>query len=210
MPVVSKKNKKAIFLMGPTASGKTSLVIELAARFPIDIISVDSAMIYKDMNIGTGKPSLVELQIAPHALINILDPSQIYSAADFCKDALHQMQKSHANKRIPVLVGGTMLYFKALQSGLSDLPAQDPTIRSNILQEAEQHGWQYLHTKLVKLDKKTAKRIHCNDQQRIQRALEIIYLTGNSMSEALNKNTSLIADWDIKLFALAPETRAEY
>ena len=201
-------NKQVIFLMGPTAAGKTSLAIKLATQFPIDIISVDSAMIYTGMNIGTGKPNATELGLAPHALIDILDPSQIYSAADFCKAALHHMQQSHSNARIPVLVGGSMMYFKALQYGLSNLPAQNQELRDQILQQAAQFGWEHLHNKLAKLDLDTARRIHRNDSQRIQRALEIIYLTGMPMSESLNKHASPLAEWQIHLFALAPSTRA--
>lgn len=189
--------KQAIFLMGPTAAGKTTLAIQIARQLPdpsnaildrpIDIISVDSAMIYRGMDIGTGKPSPAELQQAPHALIDILDPSESYSAALFCHDAYACMEKSIAAGRIPMLVGGTMMYFNALMQGLSDLPQADPQIRARLLAEAKQNGWQYMHNKLQQLDPATAARIHPNDPQRIQRALEVIEITGQPFSQQMQQ-----------------------
>lgn len=140
---MSQTRPLAIFLMGPTASGKTDLAIRLRQKYPVEIISVDSALIYKDMNIGTAKPDADELALAPHRLIDILDPSQSYSAADFRKDALAQMQEIVEQGKIPLLVGGTMLYYKALIEGLSPLPAANPEIRAQIEKEAQTHGWDF-------------------------------------------------------------------
>ena len=199
--------KKVIFLMGPTAAGKTNAVIELAKIMPIDIISVDSSMIYKGMDIGTGKPSKEELQVAPHKLIDIIEPNQSYSAADFCNDAVKLVEKSFKNERLPILVGGTMMYFNALKKGISPLPSADKEIRSKLYKEIEQHGLHYLHKKLESLDPISAKRINPNDSQRIQRALEVIEITGKTMGELFVNNKSFIEGWDIKEFAIAPSNR---
>ena len=161
-----EQKKTAIFLMGPTASGKTSLAVNLSQVADVDLISVDSAMIYRGMNIGTGKPDVSILKKAPHALIDIIDPKESYSVARFCKDAYICMEQSIANGKSPVLVGGTMMYYQALQYGLSDLPVADPEIREGILLEAKQYGWDFLHKKLEKLDPIAAFRIHANDPQR--------------------------------------------
>ncbi|GAM69764.1 tRNA dimethylallyltransferase [Vibrio sp. JCM 19236] len=160
----------AIFLMGPTASGKTELAIRLRQRFPIELISVDSALIYKGMDIGTAKPSAEEQAAAPHRLIDILDPSESYSAADFRRDALAQMEEITAQGKIPMLVGGTMLYYKALLEGLSPLPAANPEIRAEIEKESKEKGWQALHDELREIDPVSAARIHPNDPQRLSRA----------------------------------------
>lgn len=173
----------AIFLMGPTASGKTDLAVALCERLPCDIISVDSAMIYRDMDIGTAKPSPEELSRAPHRLIDICDPAETYSAADFRRDALAAMAEITAAGRIPLLVGGTMMYFKALLHGMSGLPAASPELRRTLEQEAETRGWEALHRELSAHDPVAAERIHPNNRQRLLRALEVWRLTGKPISE---------------------------
>ncbi len=165
----------AIFVMGPTASGKTALSIALRQHLPVELVSVDSALIYRGMNIGTAKPTTEEQALAPHRLIDILDPSQPYSAADFRQDALREMAEITASGRIPLLVGGTMLYFKALLEGLSPLPSADPVIRAQIEQQAAEQGWNALHQQLQKVDPVAALRIHPNDPQRLSRALEVFF-----------------------------------
>ncbi|CEK11728.1 tRNA (adenosine(37)-N6)-dimethylallyltransferase MiaA [Legionella hackeliae] len=174
--------KTIVCLMGPTASGKTALACELTKTFPFEIISVDSAMIYREMNIGTAKPSAEELQLTPHYLIDILDPIESYSAAQFCEDVVELIEEIFQKGKFPLLVGGTMMYFNALQKGLSVLPQADEAIRMELLQQAERHGWSYLHQQLEKVDPLSAKRIHPNDTQRIQRALEVYQLTGKPLS----------------------------
>lgn len=172
----------AILLMGPTASGKTDLAVELVERLPCEIVSVDSAMIYRGMDIGTAKPGPDVLARAPHRLIDILDPAESYSTARFREDALAAMREIGAAGRIPLLVGGTMLYFRALQQGLAELPSADEEIRRALLDEARTVGWETLHARLARLDPTTAAQIHPNDPQRIQRALEVIALSGRPMS----------------------------
>jgi len=173
----------AIFLMGPTASGKTDLAIALRRHLPVELISVDSAMIYRGMDIGTAKPSEQELALAPHRLIDICDPAESYSAARFRKDALHEMAEITAAGRIPLLVGGTMLYFRALQYGLSDLPAAEPLIRARLEKELQAEGLQAMHERLAQVDPPAAQRIHRNDPQRTLRALEVWEATGRPLSE---------------------------
>lgn len=173
----------AIFLMGPTASGKTDLAIALHERLPVDLISVDSAMVYRGMDIGTAKPSTDELARAPHRLIDICDPADSYSAARFRDDALHEMQAITAAGRIPLLVGGTMLYFRALQHGLSDLPSAAPAIRARLDAELAADGVQVLHRRLAEVDPRAAARIHPNDPQRTLRALEVWEASGRPLSE---------------------------
>lgn len=173
----------AIFLMGPTASGKTALAAELVQRFPMDIISVDSALIYKGMDIGTAKPDADLLARAPHRLIDFLDPAERYSAADFRADALREMADISAAGRIPLLVGGTMLYFKVLREGIADLPSADEAIRAQLLAEAAEKGWPALHQELAQVDPVAAARIHPNDPQRLQRALEVYRQTGRTLTE---------------------------
>jgi tRNA dimethylallyltransferase len=172
--------------MGPTSSGKTRLAIELVQQLPCDIISVDSGMIYRGMDIGTAKPTPEEQKIAPHRLIDVCDPSETYSAGQFREDAIKEIEDILSHGRIPLLVGGTMLYFKALQQGLAELPMADPEIRKKISAEAEQIGWQELHKKLESIDPIAAERINQNDAQRIQRALEIYAITGLPMTELLS------------------------
>lgn len=172
----------AIFLMGPTASGKTDLAMALCDQLPCDIISVDSAMIYRGMDIGTAKPSADELARAPHRLIDICDPAETYSAADFRRDALVEMERISRAGRIPLLVGGTMMYFKALLHGMSGLPAASQELRKSLEVEAEQYGWATLHEELRAADPIAAKIIHPNNRQRLLRALEVIRLTGRPIS----------------------------
>jgi len=173
----------AICLMGPTASGKTALAIDLVQRFPMEIISVDSAQIYRDMDIGTGKPDAETLAIAPHRLIDFLDPAEAYSAARFCTDVRREMADIRAKGRIPLLVGGTMLYFKALRDGLATMPSADPEIRAKIEAQAAAEGWAAVHAELAKVDPVAAARIHPNDPQRLQRALEVYLVSGQSLTE---------------------------
>ncbi|TDV51333.1 tRNA dimethylallyltransferase [Pseudomonas graminis] len=172
----------AIFLMGPTAAGKTDLAIELTKVLPCELISVDSALVYRGMDIGTAKPSKALLDAYPHRLIDILDPGQSYSAADFRTDALQAMAEITARGKIPLLVGGTMLYFKALLEGLADMPAADAEVRAQIEAQAASQGWQALHDELATIDPVSAARIHPNDPQRLVRALEVFRVSGMSMT----------------------------
>jgi tRNA dimethylallyltransferase len=200
--------KSPVFcLMGPTASGKTALACALVEHANMEIISVDSAMIYREMNIGTAKPDAELLQHAPHHLIDIIDPIDSYSAADFCVDAELLCDKIIQKGKIPLLVGGTMMYFNALQKGLAVLPTADLELRKELLQDAKTHGWQVLHARLEKVDAQAAARIHPNDTQRIQRALEVYYLTGQSLTELLAQQSSH-AKYQYINIALLPESRA--
>ncbi|MBA2651460.1 MAG: tRNA (adenosine(37)-N6)-dimethylallyltransferase MiaA [Tatlockia sp.] len=174
---------KTIFcLMGATATGKTALACELAKALPFEIISVDSAMVYREMNIGTAKPSPEELATASHHLIDILDPPESYSAAQFCEDAVALSEAIYLRHKYPLLVGGTMMYFNALQQGLSPLPRADVTLRAALTQQAELYGWVYMHQQLARIDPESFARIHPNDSQRILRALEVFELTGQPLS----------------------------
>ncbi|HHL2498823.1 TPA: tRNA (adenosine(37)-N6)-dimethylallyltransferase MiaA [Yersinia enterocolitica] len=196
----------AIFIMGPTASGKTALSIALRQRLPVELVSVDSALIYRGMDIGTAKPSAEELALAPHRLIDIRDPAESYSAADFRKDALKEMADIIAAGRIPLLVGGTMLYFKALLDGLSPLPSADPQVRQRIEQQAAELGWEALHQQLAEIDPVAAARIHPNDPQRLSRALEVFFISGKTLTE-LTKISGETLPYRVHQFAIAPVSR---
>ncbi|MDY0205479.1 MAG: tRNA (adenosine(37)-N6)-dimethylallyltransferase MiaA [Pseudomonas sp.] len=205
----------AIFLMGPTASGKTDLALQLARELPCEIISVDSALIYRGMDIGSAKPSAEILQAYPHHLVDIIDPAQSYSAAQFREDALAAMADITARGRIPLLVGGTMLYYKALTDGLASMPAADPQIRAALEQQAATEGWAALHAELEQVDPVSAERIHPNDPQRIIRALEVWRVSGQSMTEhrahqALQKQASNSGHlpYNVATFAIAPQQRS--
>jgi tRNA dimethylallyltransferase len=199
----------AIFLMGPTASGKTALACALSEQFPLDLVSVDSALVYRGMDIGTAKPDAATLARYPHALIDIRDPAQPYSAADFRTDALPTMQRIGARGRVPLLVGGTGLYFRALQQGLSDLPEADPAVRARLSAEAGQVGWPAMHARLARLDPLAATRIGPNDAQRLQRALEVMELTGRPLSELQRGGAATHFPWRVlKLALLPPDRRA--
>lgn len=198
----------AVLLMGPTASGKTAVAEHLATTLPCEIISVDSALVYKDMDIGTAKPDAATLARAPHHLINIIEPHESYSAARFRDDALALMREITERGHIPLLVGGTMLYFKALVEGLNDLPEADPVIRLVIETMADAEGWPAVHEKLRRVDPETAARLEPNDAQRIQRALEIYYLAGKSMTDLLKKPKYVYFPYTPIRIALLPGDRA--
>lgn len=194
--------------MGPTASGKTALACALSERFPVDLISVDSALVYRGMDIGTAKPDKATLARYPHRLIDIRDPAEPYSAADFRADARSAMQEITAQGRVPLLVGGTGLYFRALQHGLSQLPEADPAIREQLSAEAATLGWPAMHRRLAQLDPAAAARIGSNDAQRVQRALEVIALTGRPLSEQQRGGSGERFPWRVLKLALLPTDRA--
>jgi tRNA dimethylallyltransferase len=197
-----------IGLAGPTASGKTGLALALAGEFPLEIVSVDSALVYRGMDIGTAKPTLAERATVPHHLIDILDPSEAYSAARFAADAARLIAEIRGRGRLPLLVGGTMLYFKALVEGIDALPAADPAVRAMLDAEASQHGWPAMHGRLAKLDPATAARLAPNDSQRVQRALEVYELTGRPLSEFHTRDAGRTATPRHRLLSLEPEDRA--
>jgi tRNA dimethylallyltransferase len=197
----------AIFLMGPTASGKTAAAVELAQHLPVELISVDSALVYRDMNIGTAKPDAATLAVAPHLLIDIIDPTDVYSAAAFRNDALRLMQEITTRGKIPLLVGGTMLYFRALRFGLSDLPQADADVRAEIEEQAARQGWPHMHEELSRIDPETAARLKPNDAQRIQRALEIFRISGQSMSALLAVKDEYRLPYQVIPLALIPSER---
>ena len=197
----------AIFLMGPTASGKTALACALSERFPVELVSVDSALVYRGMDIGTAKPDPATLARYPHALIDIRDPAEPYSAADFRADALAAMKDISARGKVPLLVGGTGLYFRALHQGLSNLPEADPAIRERLAAEADEIGWPAMHERLRQADPAAAARIGPNDAQRIQRALEVIELTGRPLSEQQRGGSGERFPWRVLKLALLPPER---
>jgi tRNA dimethylallyltransferase len=193
--------------MGPTASGKTGVAVDLYSRLPIEIISVDSALVFRGMDVGTAKPDAETLAKAPHHLIDIIDPTSAYSAASFRADALRLMADITSRGKIPLLVGGTMLYFKALEGGLSGLPEANPEVRARLDARAAFIGWPGMHEKLARIDPETAARLKPNDAQRIQRALEVFELTGESMTALYAKQTSEALPYDILKIALVPSER---
>lgn len=197
----------AILLMGPTASGKTGLALHLAERLPVELISVDSALVFRDMDIGTAKPDADTLARFPHALVDMISPEEAYSAARFRSDALAEMAAVTARGKVPLLVGGTMLYYKALLEGLSDLPQADPALRAAIDAEAAAQGWPALHAELARFDPETAARLAPNDSQRLQRAIEILRLTGRPMSALLAEQTADPPPYRILSLALLPSDR---
>lgn len=197
----------ALFLMGPTASGKTALAVSLFERFPLEIISVDSALVYRGMNIGTAKPDAATLARAPHHLLDIRDPTEAYSAAAFCDDAQRLMADIVARGKVPLLVGGTMLYFRALLQGLDDLPRADPALRKALESEAASRGWPALHAELARVDPVAAERLSPNDSQRIGRALEIFRLSGKPMTALLDKAQTALP-YRVLQLALIPSERA--
>ncbi len=197
-----------IFLMGPTATGKTDIAVSLSRQYPIDVISVDSAMVYRGMDIGTAKPSTVILKEVPHRLIDICEPDETYSAAKFRLDALLAIDEIHSQNRIPLLVGGTGLYFRALESGISDLPDADEDVRQRLESEANEVGWQAMHERLAEIDPVSAERIHPNDPQRIQRALEIYEISGRSMTDHYKNETTDPFPFEVIKIILNPEDRS--
>jgi tRNA dimethylallyltransferase len=199
----------AIFLMGPTASGKTGVAVELAQRLPVELISVDSALVFRDMDIGTAKPDQATLVRAPHHLIDIIDPTEAYSAAAFRHDALRLMADITQRDRIPLLVGGTMLYFKALREGLNDLPPSDPKVRAALDAEIAQHGIEQLHKQLAEVDADTAERLHPTDTQRIQRAMEIYRISGKPMSAQIGLEQNSALPFRVIPIAFVPGDRAK-
>ncbi len=203
----NKSLPPAIFLMGPTASGKTGAAVELVQHLPIELISVDSALVYQEMDIGTAKPDMATLAMAHHHLINIIPPTAVYSAANFRNDALQLMAEITGRGKMPVLVGGTMLYFKALENGLSGLPEANKVVRAKLDLEAEAIGWSEMHRKLANIDPETAARLMPNDRQRIQRALEVYEITGETMTRLFAKQISDTLPYHLIKIALIPSDR---
>jgi tRNA dimethylallyltransferase len=206
--MTQQQKPMAVAIMGPTASGKTAAALAIAREIPSEIISVDSALVYREMDIGTAKPSSEELASVPHHLIDIIDPLESYSVMQFREDALRLVAEIQARGRLPLLVGGTMMYFKGLVDGLDDLPTADAEIRARIDAEAARIGWPGMHTRLRERDPATADRLAPNDAQRINRALEIIELTGKPMSELLARREKTELPFGLLSFALEPSDRA--
>ncbi len=197
-----------VFVMGPTAAGKTDLAVACAEDLNCELISVDSALVYRDMNIGTAKPDAETLRRAPHSLIDIIDPAEAYSAANFRSDAMQEIKASLSRGKTPLLVGGTMLYYKALQQGLSELPSADEVIRAQLDEDARTHGWQWMHERLQQIDAISAERIHPNDPQRIQRALEVYEATGKTLTQFWQEQQSNALPYNVIKIAFFPEDRA--
>jgi len=208
MPLHMPRHPPAILLMGPTASGKTAIALWLAERFPVELISVDSALVFRDMDIGTAKPDAATLKAFPHYLIDLITPEEAYSAARFRCDALAAMKEITARGRIPLLVGGTMLYFKALLEGLAELPQADPGIRAEIDTLAASHGWPAVHAELARVDPITAARLHTTDAQRLQRALEVFRISGRPMSDLIAEGQAHKPPYDFLSLGLLPSDRS--
>jgi len=204
---VARERPPVVLLMGPTASGKTDLAVELVERLGLEIVSVDSAMVYRGMDIGTAKPDAEVLARAPHRLIDFLDPAEAYSAARFRSDALREIEDILAAGRVPLLVGGTMLYFRALQAGLAELPEADAAVRAELEAEAGAKGWAAMHAHLAEVDPEAAARIHPNDPQRIQRALEVYLITGEPLSVWLRQAPAANFPYRAVKLAVAPAGR---
>ena len=198
----------AIFLMGPTASGKTALALELVKRYPCEIISVDSALIYRDMDIGTAKPDAEMQALAPHRLIDLIDPAESYSAATFRADALREMADITAAGKVPLLVGGTMMYFKFLRDGSADLPQADDAIREQLLQEGQAEGWPAMHARLAEIDPEAAARLKPMDSQRIQRAMEVYLVSGKTLSEHWAEQETQPLPYHVVNLAVCPTERS--
>lgn len=199
----------AIFIMGPTATGKTDFAMTCVDSFNAEIISVDSAMVYREMDIGSAKPDAEELAKAPHRLINICDPLDAYSAGAFRDDALNAMSEIVANQALPLLVGGTMLYFNALQKGLAELPQANQLVRDKLDEEVERVGWQGMHQRLAEIDPVSAERIHPNDPQRIQRALEVFEITGKTLTQCWQEQQYESLPYRVVKIALMPPDRID-
>jgi tRNA dimethylallyltransferase len=200
--------RTAVFLMGPTGAGKSDIALELAGRLPLEIVSVDSALVYRGMDIGTAKPSAALRARVPHHLIDIRDPAESYSAGDFVRDAAAVIADIWSRGLSPLLVGGTMLYFHALTAGIAELPAADPEVRAEIEREAEAVGWDALHRELARVDPDAAVRIHRHDPQRIQRALEVFRLTGETITHLQRLRRTLFAATEVREIAVIPGERA--
>lgn len=205
----NKDSPFAIFIMGPTATGKTDLAMTCVAELGAEIISVDSAMVYREMNIGSAKPNADELEKAPHRLINNCDPLNAYSAGAFREDALKAMSEIVSGKALPLLVGGTMLYFNALQKGLADLPEANKAVREKLDSDVERIGWAGMHQRLAKVDPVSAKRIHPNDPQRIHRALEVFEITGKTLTDFWQAQKQVTLPYAVVKIALMPVDRTE-
>lgn len=201
-------HKKVIAIMGPTASGKTAAALAIAREIPAEIISVDSALVYRDMNIGTAKPNAEELAAAPHHLIDIIDPSEAYSVAQFLNDSARLVEEIRARGKLPILVGGTMMYYKALMNGIDDLPPADATIRAQLDADMAVIGAPGLHARLKEVDPTTAARLQANDSQRIQRALEIYMLTGKAMSSLIAQQPRAAMPFEMTSLSLEPSDRS--
>ncbi|PKO87537.1 MAG: tRNA (adenosine(37)-N6)-dimethylallyltransferase MiaA [Betaproteobacteria bacterium HGW-Betaproteobacteria-12] len=206
--MTSPRLPPAILLMGPTASGKTAVAMALADRFPVELISVDSAQVFRDMDVGTAKPDRATLARYPHRLIDLISPEESYSAARFRTEALAAMGEITAAGKVPLLVGGTMLYFRALLHGLAELPQADAALRAELDAEAARLGWPAMHARLAELDPVTAARLHPGDSQRLQRALEICQLSGRPMSELLAESEKEVPPYEFLSLALLPAERA--
>lgn len=199
---------QAFAILGPTASGKTGLALKLAERLPVEIISLDSALVYREMNIGTAKPTAAELAAVPHHLIDIISPLESYSAAQFVADCVLLCREIHARGKLPLIVGGTMMYYHALTQGLNDLPEADAAIRAQLQAEKATHGLEALHRRLHEIDPETANRLKAGDSQRIERALEVFMLTGKPLSQHFAEQTAHTPPLDIAALTLIPENRA--